>query len=127
MTAATPKVLVVNDSPLLAAELQQMLAGLGLEAVTLHEPELAPALAVDAAAVFIEIQLLHDNGFQVARRVRAAAGCPVVLLSGSGRATDVEWAVRAGASAVLARPLLLEALHWTLEQIGVLPQASGVP
>jgi len=125
MTAANRKVLVVDDSPLLAAQLQQMLATLGLVATTAHEPEAAPALAVGMAVAFIEIQLLHNNGFQLTRQVRATAGCPVVLISGSGRVTDVEWAVRAGASAVLTRPLQQEALQWTLEKIGVLPLAPG--
>jgi len=126
MTVANRKVLVVDDSPLLAARLQQMLATLGLVATTVHEPDAAPALAVGVALAFIEIQLLHDNGFQLARQVRAA-GCQVVLLSGSGRATDLQWGLRAGARAVLTRPLQLKALHATLEKIGVLPLASGAP
>jgi len=126
MTVTQPQVLVVDDSPLLAAQLQQMLATFALLETTVHAPDAAPVLAAGVTVAFIEIQLLHDNGFQLARQLRAAAGCHVVLLSGSGRVTDLQWGLRAGARAVLTRPLQMPALRQTLTDLGVLPLATGV-
>lgn len=115
---ARPLALIVDDSPFLAAHLSCLLLTLGVEArVPAHSAELR-TLAPRAAVIFVELELFHASGFEVMRAMAPDCSCPMVLLTGTGRKTDRQWALRAGARAVLTRPVKAEALRRTLEQLG---------
>lgn len=114
----TAQALILDDSPLLAAQLARQLEACGLRARTLTSPEELYELAGTAALVCIELQLFGANGFQVARSLAARCSCPLLLLTGTGRGTDLQWGLRAGARAVLARPLAASTLHATLQKLG---------
>jgi len=122
---AAGRLVVLDDSPLLASQLQQLVAGFGFAVETIQEPAVFAEVAATADLAFVEIQLLHANGFQLARQVRATGTCKVVLLSGSGRSTDLHWGLRAGAVAVLKRPLRPEQLRELLDAEGLLPDRAG--
>lgn len=126
MTAAsTAPVLVFDDSPALAANLQQQLRDCGVAARCTADVDELLRGAAGAVLVFIELYLPlclpRDNGFRLCRQLRNLhPRCAVVLLSGTGRATDLPWALGAGALAVLARPFTVDQLKPVLAQAGLL-------
>lgn len=118
LAAARPLALVVDDSPFLAARLSCELSALGFEPRIAADAAQARVLAADAAVIFVELELFQSCGFEVARELAGQHACPLVLLTGSGRKTDLQWGLRAGASAVLPRPLNVAALQTTLARLG---------
>lgn len=119
MNACTPLALILDDSPLLSLLLQGQLEAQGLRVhVVTSEAELL-LHAGSAAVAFIELQLWQCNGFSVARRLAGMQACASVLVSGTGRRTDLQWGLRAGASAVLMRPVSTQQLQHTLQALGV--------
>lgn len=116
--SARPLALIVDDSPFLAAHLALQLAALGLDAqVPANNAELRK-LAPAAAAILVELELFQASGFAVARELAGEFSCPLVLLTGTGRKTDLQWGLRAGAGAVLPRPLSEKTLCAALAQAG---------
>jgi CheY-like chemotaxis protein len=113
-----PLALIVDDSPFLAAHLARLLCALGLDARTPADAAELRALAPGAAVVFVELELFHATGFEVTRELAVHCACPLVLLTGTGRKTDLQWGLRAGASAVLPRPVTMQALQAALAQAG---------
>ncbi len=115
---ARPQALVVDDSPFLALHLSRLLTALGLEARIAADAGGLGELAGGAAVIFIELELFDANGFEVTRDLAAQCACPLVLLTGTGRNTDRQWGLRAGASAVMTRPVTEAALRATLGALG---------
>lgn len=103
MSGRTGTVLIINDSPVLALQLQRQLRVLDVPATPVDLAHFRP-LAANARLAIVDVQLLKGNGFAVAREL-AGASCPVVLTSGTGRGTDIHWGIGAGARAVLTRPV----------------------
>jgi DNA-binding response OmpR family regulator len=103
--AGRPQALIVDDSPFLALHLSRLLAAQGLHARVPADPGELRALAPEAAVIFVELELFQGSGFEVTRELAAHCSCPLVLLTGCGRNTDLQWGLRAGASAVLPRPV----------------------
>lgn len=110
--------LIINDSMILARHLQGMLALLDVQASIMSARSDLLAEAAKMDLVFLELQLDHANGFQLLRALVAVTTCPLVLVSGTGRASDQCWGLRAGAAAVLQRPLDLQKLCQGLQQVG---------
>jgi twitching motility two-component system response regulator PilH len=117
--AARPLALVVDDSPFLAAHLSRLLGAVGLQAQVATAADELKALAPKAAVVLVEVELFHASGFEVTRELAACCSCPLILLTGTGRNTDRQWALRAGASAVLPRPVTAASLFAALSRLGV--------
>lgn len=113
----SPLALVVDDSRFLALQIARMLESRGLRAHCTAEASELKRLAPEAAVVCVELELFHASGFEVTRTLVALCTCPVVLLTGTGRNTDLQWGLRAGASAVLQRPLSATTLHATLDRL----------
>jgi len=126
MTAAAGQILIFDDSPALASCLQQQLQHCGLEACCIVDTEELLRRAAEAALVFIELYLQQDNGFRLSRYLRKCyPDCAVVLLSGTGRLTDLPWGLGAGALAVLPRPVSSDQLEQVLRKAGVLPGSAA--
>lgn len=102
--------LIVDDSPFLALHLSRLLDASGVQAHIPKDAAELRALASDAAVIFVELELFHASGFEVTRDLAASCSCPLVLLTGTGRTTDRQWGLRAGARAVLPRPVSAAAL-----------------
>lgn len=115
--SAQPLALIVDDSPFLALHLARQLEGLGFRAYIPADAADLRERAAQAAVICIELQLFHASGFEVTRELAEQCACPLVLLSGTGRSTDVQWGLRAGARAVLQRPVHVEALRNALARI----------
>ena len=118
-----PLALILDDSPFLALHLAQQLGALGLRAQRTASREELLTLAGSAAVVLIELQHFAANGFQVTRELASSCSCPIILLSGTGRSTDLHWGLRAGARAVLTRPVQASALHSALQHLGCCGEA----
>jgi len=112
------KALIISDSGILARHLQRMLALLDVEASFMSASSGPLSQAAGMDLVLLELQLDHANGFQLLRHLAPALSCPLVLVSGTGRASDRHWGLRAGASVVLHRPLGLRVLCQGLQQAG---------
>lgn len=128
MRGAQALALVLDDSPVLARHLQQQLRKLGLraEAVTASA---ADGPVPEADVIFVEVLQASGNGFQLLRALARTQGCPLVLLTGTGRSSDRHWGLQAGAAAVLRRPVDNAALSRCLSELGLLPtpQSAHLP
>ena len=117
-----PLALVVDDSPFLALHMTRLLTALGLRVQVTGNAAESRALAAQASVVFVELELFHASGFELMRELAAHCTCPLVLLTGTGRTTDLQWGLRAGASAVLQRPITEAALCKVLDRLGCVEQ-----
>lgn len=127
MSIGPTRALILDDSPVLARHLQQLLQGLGVAAV-LHTDSSAALPAVEADVIFVEVLQATGNGFQLLRELARARACPLVLLTGTGRASDRHWGLQAGAAAVLRRPVDGRALQGCLQDLGLLhPGHAAAP
>ncbi len=118
LEAPRPLALIADDSPFLAAHLQCLLLSLGLDARVPADAAELRKLAAEAAVIFVELELFQASGFEVTRELAEQCSCPLVLLTGTGRKTDLQWGLRAGASAVLPRPLTAATLQGCMEKLG---------
>jgi CheY-like chemotaxis protein len=121
--APRPLALIVDDSPFLSAHLSCLLLSLGLEARIPADTAELRRLAAQAAVIFVELELFQACGFEVTRELAQHCSCALVLLTGTGRKTDLQWGLRAGASAVLPRPVTAAALQTALARLG----CQGLP
>jgi CheY-like chemotaxis protein len=118
LDAAPPLALIVDDSPFLAAHLSCLLLSLGMDARVAVDAADLRVLAAQAAVIFVELELFHASGFEVTRELAGQHACALVLLTGTGRKTDLQWGLRAGASAVLPRPFTTATLQTALVKLG---------
>ncbi|MGV3591382.1 MAG: response regulator [Gammaproteobacteria bacterium] len=111
---AQPLAVVVDDSPFLALHLARQLEECGFHAQISADAAELRRLMPEAALVCIELELFQASGFELVRELAEHCACPLVLLTGTGRNTDLQWGLRAGAGAVLQRPLCTSTLHSAL-------------
>ncbi len=107
-------VLVLDDEPTLVALMEEMLTGLGYQAVGYTDPIDALQVLIDNpqqfAAVITDEVMPGLTGTQLTQKLIQAFGSqgphlPVLLVSGYGGALLAQRAVDAGVSRVLAKPL----------------------
>lgn len=108
---ATPKVLVVDDSPtdlaLMAAPLRQG----GYDVVTASDGEEALRIVREQhpALVVLDVVMPKRNGFQVCRTIKNdpdSKGTQVILLTSKSERTDELWGKKQGADVYLTKPFL---------------------
>ena len=112
-----PLALIVDDSPFLALQLARLVEAHGYRTHVPADASELRALAAGAVVIFVELELFHACGFEVTRELAANYSCPLVLLTGSGRTTDRQWGLRAGARVVLPRPVDADALAKVLHSL----------
>lgn len=126
MKAPVASALIINDSAILNLQLGQWLQGFGFTARSTSAADgvLAFGSASDGnvwppglALILVELAQAQGNGFQLLRQLQRLTRCPLILVTGSGRAADVQWGLQAGAAAVLSRPLTSTALAACLRQL----------
>jgi CheY-like chemotaxis protein len=122
--APAPLAVIVDDSPLLLLQLQLQLVTLGFGVTAVTDAARLPAPATGAAVVFIELQLMQANGFRLTRLLARCCSCPLILLTGTGRRTDLQWGLRAGACAVLKRPVRDSELRAVLQTLPLCATAA---
>jgi signal transduction histidine kinase/ActR/RegA family two-component response regulator len=119
------RVLVVDDNVDAAVSLSQVLQMEGHEVQTVHAAAAALALSESFAAdiVLLDIGLPEMDGYEVARRLRAAGSrSRIIALTGYGRSEDIQLARAAGFDAHLTKPVDFDALERLIEAGG---QAVG--
>ncbi len=77
--------------------------------------------------VLLDIGLPEMDGYQVARRMRAAGVCSTIIaLTGYGQAADKTLAHEAGFDAHLTKPVDFDALQLLIERSGARPAPDMV-
>jgi two-component system response regulator MprA len=106
------RVLVVEDDPRLAAFLDRALtrAGYRVELVSDGLTALAAAQAAPPDVVLLDVMLPELDGLEVARRLRANGGVPILMLTARDGVGDRVQGLDAGADDYLVKPFALEEL-----------------
>jgi signal transduction histidine kinase/DNA-binding response OmpR family regulator len=119
-----PRVLVVDDHPVNREVLALQLKLLGLDAETVNDGVDALAAWVPGryAAVLADIHMPHMDGYELARRLRAAEDergstrTPIVAVTANAMKGEEERCLAAGMHAYLLKPVSIEQLRTTLER-----------
>lgn len=103
------RILVVDDNRDAAESLAMLLTLQGHEVTTAHDGQRAVELAIQwrPDAILLDIGLPVLNGYEAARRIRAAFGAPLLMvaLTGWGQDADRKRSTDAGFDAHLVKPV----------------------
>jgi CheY-like chemotaxis protein len=105
---ALPRVLVVDDDPVIGQSFDRVLSGKGYAVITASNGEEALRKIKDENydVVFADIKMPGMNGLEVAERIKASQPwLPVVIVTGYGTDANEKRAGEAGVSAFLRKPL----------------------
>jgi DNA-binding response OmpR family regulator len=104
--AADPRVLVVDDEPMVREVLARYLAREGYEVETAADGEAAIAAYEQRHPdlVLLDLMLPRVDGFEVFRRIRSHAASPVIMLTARGAETDRIAGLEMGADDYVAKP-----------------------
>jgi signal transduction histidine kinase/HPt (histidine-containing phosphotransfer) domain-containing protein/ActR/RegA family two-component response regulator len=122
--SSAPRVLVVDDHPVNREVLALQLKLLGLEAVTVNDGinALVTWSRGRYAAVLADIHMPHMDGYELARRLRAAEAergstrTPIIAVTANAMKGEEERCLAAGMNAYLLKPVSIEQLRTTLER-----------
>lgn len=117
--ARSRRVLIVEDNADARESLRTLLEVLGHEAHEASDGEagIAAASALGPDVVFVDIGLPRVDGYEVARRLRAAGGAMrLVALTGYGRDEDVQRARSSGFDAHLLKPASVEQIRAAIDE-----------
>jgi len=114
-----PRILIVEDEAIIAADLQRRLGRLGCEVVGMAasgEDAIRLAAVLKPELVLMDINLQGElDGTQTARHLRDKMQLPVVYLTASSDATILKRAKLTDAFGYLLKPLDERLLHITIE------------
>ena len=136
--SALPKILVVDDDPVVGKSFDRVLAKKGYIVTTAHDgPEALRRLAQgEYDVVYTDIRMPGMDGIEVAERVKARRPwVPVVIVTGYGTETNEARARAAGVADFLHKPLSPEviegsaqrALHAVPVTAAAVPAVGGTP
>ena len=103
---ASPRVLVVDDEPMVRDVLSRYLerGGFEVEAVADGESALAAFEAVPPDLVLLDLMLPRVDGLEVFRRIRARGDSPVIMITARGQTTDRIVGLEVGADDYVSKP-----------------------
>jgi DNA-binding response OmpR family regulator len=103
---AAPKVLVVDDEPMVLEVLSRYLSRDGFDVVTAADGEEALVRfgEIEPDLVLLDLMLPRIDGYEVFRRLRETAATPVIMLTARGEATDRIVGLERGADDYVAKP-----------------------
>ena len=107
-----PRVLLVDDDPLVVKYLQSAFRGEGFETIVVGDGLAAvqSALADRYDIIVLDVVLPGIDGLEACRRIRAESAVPILILSVQSNATDKARALDLGADDYLSKPFALEEL-----------------
>lgn len=105
-------ILVIDDDERLVASVRRVLAYEGYRVLTARDGAAGLQLARDESPdlIILDVMLPGIEGLEVARRIQAGGGAPVLMLSALGRIEDKVAGLEAGADDYLAKPFAVEEL-----------------
>lgn len=106
MTAAPPRVLLVEDDPTVSEVVLRYLLreGYRAEAVSDGAVALAMALADPPELVLLDLMIPSLDGLELCRRLREAAPVPVIMLTARGEESDRIAGLELGADDYVSKP-----------------------
>jgi FixJ family two-component response regulator len=121
MSAAKPKVVVVDDDPGMSQAVRRLLDVAGFNVVTFASAEalLEGHAAASAACMILDLHLPGMSGFELQQRLRGrGVETPIIFVTAHDSQAAREQAERAGAMAYLTKPFsgktLLQKVHYAL-------------
>ena len=118
-----PRVLVIDDDPMITRLLQEHLSEEGYEVTAVHLAEEGFKLATESAPdlIFLDVMLPDATGFQTVARLRkhaATSATPIIMMSGTARnANQLDIAKGMGATEYILKPFDVIAVG---EKVGML-------
>ncbi|MDP9072122.1 MAG: response regulator transcription factor [Actinomycetota bacterium] len=124
-TVTAPRVLVVEDDPTVSEVVSRYLEreGFVVDAVSDGAVALERALADPPELVVLDVMIPSLDGFEVCRRLRAAASVPVIMLTARGEEADRIVGLELGADDYVSKPFSPREL--TARVKAVLRRAAG--
>jgi DNA-binding response OmpR family regulator len=106
MTAARPRILLVEDDPRTSASIALYLRHAGYETVQVADglSALETASAMRPDLVVLDLMLPGLDGFEVCRTLRAASGVPVIMLTARALEEDKLRGLDSGADDYVTKP-----------------------
>ena len=100
-----PRILVIEDDPLLGRQIVEHLGGAGFDPLWWTEGR-APRASVLASLrlIILDLMLPGEHGLDVLRAVRAASDLPVLILSARNASDDKVRALKVGADDYMTKP-----------------------
>jgi DNA-binding response OmpR family regulator len=105
--AAMPRLLVIEDEPVLVRGLTDALTGAGFAVTVATDGQagLDAALRGDADLIVLDVMLPRVNGYEICRAVRAhGVDVPIVMLTAKGQEADIILGLDQGADDYLTKP-----------------------
>lgn len=127
VAAIANRVLVVEDDPVNAFVVAEMLNALGYAAEVAHDGAqgLRKATSERFCLIFMDVEMPVLDGLAATARIREAeamagqSACPVVAMTGHGTAGIMQLCRRAGMTGYLHKPFGVDALRHAVEEAGV--------
>ena len=109
---AKPHILVVDDDPGLQKLVRVNLEARGYQVSVASDGEsgLRALAEAEPALVILDVVLPGIDGFETCRRVRAASGVPVIMLTAKDQEEDVVRGLEAGADDYVTKPFGVDVL-----------------
>ena len=121
------KIVYVEDNEDARAVMAEVLASYGFDVIEAADGKTALALVVQTQpdVVLMDVGLPDMNGHEVAKRLKenpASQAIPLIALTGYGQTSDRELATRAGFSAHLVKPVDLDDILRTIDEVLAIKQ-----
>lgn len=121
------KIVYVEDNEDARAVMAEVLASYGFEVIEAADGKSALTLVFQTQpdVVLMDVGLPDMNGHEVARRLKenpASQSIPLIALTGYGQSSDRELATRAGFSAHLVKPVDLDDILRTIDEVLAIKQ-----
>jgi CheY-like chemotaxis protein len=130
MTAAAPKVLVVDDDPIVGKSIDRVLSERGYAVITAaNGTEALDKLArEDYDVVYTDIKMPGMDGLEVASRIKASRPwLPVVIVTGYGTDANEAKAKEIGVAGFLRKPLSPETIDSSVAEALHAPEPVAAP
>lgn len=112
-----PKVLVIDDEPLVVDLLCRILGQVNLEGVSCESSEKARELAESTVAALIDVHLVGESGIDLTKSLRASGyDRPIIVVTGDRTRETVGKCLLAGATDYLTKPIDEQALYQKLSR-----------
>jgi DNA-binding response OmpR family regulator len=111
-TGANPEIIVVDDEAHLAEMIAEYLAGQGFSTRTASGGKALDALLLEKRAdlILLDVNMPEEDGFSIARRLRARGRVPVIMVTAADDVIDKIVGLEVGADDYVTKPFDLREL-----------------